>query len=330
MMTASLGRSPPQPRFENSVFYNLRYAGISPYDRLEWRRKNLEHLCDRHVLVGLSELRNSSALVESSLLSHLPTHMSFYHCGLELPGQAILVQRKWATTMGIGDLSRENTDWGHEVLVQGSMHMIWWITAGTLRGIINMYMDSHSANERVRQLREAADRIRNFKQNQRECTKCEFIFGGDRNFTSAPEHRTSSDQAGNWFPGSPTLQAWSDLMEALGNGAVVEQSGFTWQRISHMANGEHHFCKKILDVAGMSVDEGRYLNFKATSTVVPNMPFEHASDHQPVSLVFQDSQKVKPARERGAPRIPFVPEWLLEDASFAKGFNSKVEPWRAS
>jgi hypothetical protein len=63
--------------------------------------------------------------------------------------------------MGIGDLSRENTDWGHEVLVQGSMHMIWWITAGTLRGIINMYMDSHSANERVRQLREAADRIRN-------------------------------------------------------------------------------------------------------------------------------------------------------------------------
>jgi hypothetical protein len=97
-----------------------------------------------------------------------------------------------------------------------------------------------------------------------------------------------------------------------------------------MANGEHHFCKKILDVAGMSVDEGRYLNFKATSTVVPNMPFEHASDHQPVSLVFQDSQKVKPARERGAPRIPFVPEWLLEDASFAKDFNSEVEPWRAS
>ena len=119
-------------------------------------------------------------------------------------------------------------------------------------------------------------------------------------------------------------------METLGNGAVVEQSEFTWQRISHMANGEHHFCKKILDVAGMSVDEGRYLNFQATSTVVPNMPFEHASDHQSVSLVLQDSQKVKPARERGAPRIPFVPEWLLEDASFAKDFNSEVEPWRAS
>ena len=129
-MTASAQRSPSQAPFERSVFYNLRYAGISSFDKLDWRRKNLSHLCKHHVFVCLSELRNSSAVIGSSLVSHVPTHASFYHSGLQLPGQAILIQRSWGATVGIGDAERQNVDWGHEILVQGCMHMLLVETRG--------------------------------------------------------------------------------------------------------------------------------------------------------------------------------------------------------
>ena len=87
MMTSTV-RLPPQAPFENSVYYNLRYTGISSVNRLGWRRKNLEYLCERHTFVCLSELRNSEAVVESALFSHLPTHRKYYHCGVGLAGQA--------------------------------------------------------------------------------------------------------------------------------------------------------------------------------------------------------------------------------------------------
>ena len=117
-MTASSQRSPSQAPFERSVFYNLRYAGISSFDRLGWRRKSLSHLCKHYVFVCLNELRNSFAVIESSLVSRVPTRASFYHCRLQLPGQAILIQRSWAATVGIGDAGRRNVDWGHEILIQ--------------------------------------------------------------------------------------------------------------------------------------------------------------------------------------------------------------------
>ena len=192
-MTTPVRRASPQPPFESGVFYNLRYAGISSFDRLEWRRRNLALLCESHVFVCLSELRNSAAVVESSLMSHLPTHRSFYHCGPELPGQAIMVQRKWASTVSIGDPSRQDVDWGHEILVPGCMHMLWWITAGVLRGVINMYLNSHSAAACVQQLKAAVSKLSAFRQRRSHLSRCEFIFGGDRNFIMAPEHRLSSN-----------------------------------------------------------------------------------------------------------------------------------------
>ena len=258
-------------------------------------------------------------------MSHLPTHRSFYHCGPELPGQAIMVQRKWASTVSIGDPSRQDVDWGHEILVPGCMHMLWWITAGVLRGVINMYLNSHSAAARVQQLKAAVSKLGAFRQRRSHLSRCEFIFGGDRNFIMAPEHRLSSNPSGNWFPGTPTLQAWKDFMESLGNASVVEQSDFTWQRLSTTNEGEQRYCKKILDVAGVAVDLRRY--FTATSTVA-NIPYKHASDHQPVSIVFAWTGRAKPARERGAPRIPFVPE--LDDADFSNEFNPEVERWKSS
>jgi hypothetical protein len=97
-----------------------------------------------------------------------------------------------------------------------------------------------------------------------------------------------------------------------------------------MENGDRRFCKKILDVAGVSVEPGRYMNFTPQSTVVHDMPFPNASDHQPISLMFKESGRTRPARERGAPRIPFVPEWLLEDADFLADLAPRVDSWKVS
>ena len=223
-MTTPAVRTPPQAPFESSVFYNLRYAGTSSADRLHWRRQNLAHLCNRHTIIGLSELRSREAVVESALLSHLPTHMRFYNCGEGLPGQAILVQRKWAATVGIGDRDRQRQDWGHEVLVQSCAHMVWWITHGVLKAIVNMYLDSHSAQQRVHQLEAMAARIRSFKQAQSTCAQFEFIFDGDRNFVTVPEHRSdSSDQTGQQALGSTARPNRSSL-GALGS-SDRERSG---------------------------------------------------------------------------------------------------------
>ena len=174
------------------------------------------------------------------------------------------------------------------------------------------------------------DRLRNFKRRSASGLRCEFIFGGDRNFISSPEQRLSSDPTGNWFPGGPTLQAWSEFQAELGAGTVVEQSEFTWQRISSTSNGETRYCKKILDIVGVSLDQGRYLNFSPQSAVVHDMPFPNASDHQPISLMFTDSGRTKPASERGAPKVPFVPEWLLADVEFSAHLTTHVESWKMS
>ena len=198
----------------------------------------------------LSELRNSAAVVESSLGLHLPTRTGFYYCGLELPGQVIFVQRKWAATVGVGDVGRQHVDWGHEVIVPGCMHMLWWRQGDVLRGVINMYLDSHSPGERVWQLRESVDKLRNFKRRNANGQRCEFIFGGDRTCITSPEQRLSSDPTGSWFPGGPTLEAWSNFLQEQGAGALVEQTEFTWQRISAMANGERRFVRRFSMLRG--------------------------------------------------------------------------------
>jgi hypothetical protein len=58
------------------------------------------------------------------------------------------------------------------------------------------------------------------------------------------------------------------------------------------------------------------------------MPFPNASDHQPISLMFTDSGRTKPASERGAPKVPFVPEWLLADVEFSAHLTTHVESWK--
>ena len=72
------------------------------------------------------------------------------------------------------------------------------------------------------------------------------------------------------------------------------------------------------------------MNFTPQSSVVHDIPYQNASDHQPISLTFKDSGRTKPAKESGAPRIPFVPELLSGDADFSMDMASRVEFWKMS
>ena len=177
-MTTANPRESPQMPFGKSVFYNLRYSGTSSTERLNWRRENLQHLCDEHIFVCLSELRNSQAVVDSLLVSHVSTHMAFYHCETGLPGQVILIQRSWAAQAGIGTQEGKRRTWSHAVLVQGCAHMVWWLEGSVVKAVVNLYLDSHSPALRVRQLKALAAAIRDFKHSMTEGHRFEFIFWG--------------------------------------------------------------------------------------------------------------------------------------------------------
>ena len=183
--------------------------------------------------------------------------------------------------------------------------MVWWL-------------------ERLRQLKALAAAIRDFKHSMTEGHRFEFIFGGDRNFITSPEHRVSSSATGGWHPGRETIQAWSVVMDAMGLGAVVEQCDFTWQRIARSRTGENSFCRKIL---GGSLNR-LYSELACSCTVVHTLPFPNASDHKPVALAFTDILTQRPKREAGAAPTPYVPEWLFQERAFVEELESGFEAWK--
>ena len=81
----------------------------------------------------------------------------------------------------------------------------------------------------------------------------------------------------------------------MGQGMVVQQPEFTWERVSQQRDGITEYCKQVLDVAGTAVDGLSYANYVARSICVQDLPFPNASDHRPVSLDFAE---VRPARNR--------------------------------
>ena len=179
------------------------------WGRLQRKQENLRYILDGHALVGISELHCGAAVADSILFQHHPTHQPFYHCGENLSGQAILACRKWAHGFGIGDISTEGLTWGSEVMVNGAFHVLWWIDGDIVRGFINMYLSSHGADQRAKQMSDAATWVRGFKERVRAWEArdniqytCEWVYGGDRNFTMSPEQRFTSSATNTWYPGS--------------------------------------------------------------------------------------------------------------------------------
>ncbi len=212
------------------------------------------------------------------------------------------------------------------------MHLLWWVEQNLVRGVINMYLDLHSAATRSRQLIAASDWFRCFRSRMADRGLAEgiFVFGGDRNFTSAPEHRLSSSTSGTWYPGAATMQAWASFMASIGDGHVLEQPEFTWSRIQDRQDATYWYCRKILDVSGLVIDPLKHVNWRPESKVVPNMPFPHASDHCPIDLCFKPTNPLRPKRQQGAPRIPYIPDWLFECDDFMKDLSETVGAWKAS
>ena len=213
--------------FPAATFYNIRYTGRSHSEKLQQRQDNLKWLTARYPIICLSELHASEAVATSCLFDHLPSHRSYCHCGSTLPGQAILVERKWADSKGIGYETTKGVEWDHEVAVEGSMHVLWWIDGDVVRGILNLYLNANSARVRASQLQEATKWFTNFRQRHeqtdtgRNDRHVELIFGGDRNLISDPEHRTNTQRDGPWHPGREVLQSWDLFLGSLGQAVVA-------------------------------------------------------------------------------------------------------------
>ena len=237
-------------------------------------------------------------MAQSLLFSHCPSHIPFYHCGPDIAGQAILLERKWATSVGIGVDASRGVAWDHEVVVNGAMHAVWWMEGVTTRVFLNVYLSSRSADERARQLAEATAWIAAFRrrrkaQTQNAVDSVEWVFGGDRNFVNSPEHRHSTSSEGSWHPGVAVLRAWDEFENAMGHGTVMEQPEFTWEKIWTCRDGTVHYCREILDIAGCSIKGFMYINVLPCSSIVDNLPHPTASDHKPVSLSFQPARRLK-------------------------------------
>ena len=215
------------------------------------------------------------------------------------------------------------------------MHAAWWIDGLAVRGLLNLYLDAHSATKRAQHLNDAATWMSNFRRRVQQWEarddaeyRIEWVFGGDRNFTSAPEHRQTSAPSGTWHPGTQTLQALENLQNAMGHGNVIDQPDFTWERIHRTGEGLQYW-KEVLDVAGVSIEPLRYINFLPVSKRVQTIPHPRASDHWPVSIEFQHGKKQRWQSERGAPKLPYIPEWLVSEPGFGVELAQLLEEWRS-
>ena len=263
-------------------------------------------------MIGISELHASSAVAESRLFGEVASHRPVYHCGAHCIGQVILVDRGQCALYGIGDEALEGRNWGHDILEEGSVHMLWWQVRPIFRCFVNMCLGSHSAAERIRQLRAAMSSLRLSRDRATAGgdISLEFLFEGDLNFTNAPEHQISSTIGGTWYPGRPTMEAWQEFWKQCMMHMWSNNHNLLGAAFVQMGIGQRTTAEKVLDVGGISIDTMRYVCVNAVITGVKEIHVYHASDHLPVLITCTDVGPPKPKRQRGAPRLPYIPEWL--------------------
>ena len=194
-------------------------------------------------------------------------------------------------------------------MLHSPMHALYWIDRFVVRGFLNMYLDSHAADTRTTQLKEATAWMVAFKEKVHQTGardginyQMEWVYGGDRNFTTAPEQRLTSSSSGTWHACTRFLRAWQSFEAAMGHGNVIDQPEFTWKRVARSRHGRLDHWKQILDVVGISAEHLRYVNFIPVFDRIGNIPHPRASDHWPVSIEFPRGEKRRWRAERGAQR----------------------------
>lgn len=61
---------------------------------------------------------------------------------------------------------------------------------------------------------------------------------------------------------------------------------------------------------------------------IDNVPHPRSSDHLPISLQLHQGRKQRWQSERGAPKLPYIPEWLLDHGVFRDEFRQFLESWK--
>lgn len=319
---------PHLPIFPPTAFWNMHYLGISDRAKLSNKLRNSVsvHLNKTCPIICFQEVRASSAVAESSFFSHLPSRLTLYEYEPLQPGLAISVCRTFTQRHGIQpDSATQRSPNNHAVTTDGHCQALSWTADGRRKLVLNMYLDSHSNSERIRQLYEIRNWVDRFRSEMPD-TPLDIVFGGDRNFKTSPDHFESSESV-HWHPGGDMLNEWTSFLEALGS-YEVGQPKFTFQRQGRRRDGNSYYLREILDFCATNVDPLEHMSAFAVSLCRDDVPCVKASDHLPVELRFQMRRKrrARANRDQLHSRKP-LPEWLFEDKNFVDEYKNMARDW---
>ena len=293
--------------FPRCAWYNVRHIGVSHERRLKSKLENVQTLCKRHAIVGLSELHSSEGRCQGAFVDHVSNVHPYYMQGGG--DHVILVDVNF----------KRGFDIQHVQLVSGSSHCISWIHDGKHHVFVSFRFHPSDARIRAQQIRELKVSLRNLCGNSLRDVK--LVIGGDRNFVSSEDQKQSSF-TDNWHPGAGVMSAWLDL---LADTNCIEHcpDEFTWKR-----NGSNGYVLECLDVCAHNISMIDSLDHQSTCTVSRYVPHVAASDHMPVELEFVRRRRPK---IRGQLRAPaYIPAWLYSNAIFINELEQSVRDWFSS
>ena len=305
-----------------TAFVNINHLGLSTQDRFDAKQALIKGLAARNRIVGIQELHCSSARAQSLFFDHFVSHVALFNNPDGAPGQVMLLSRSWLET---ANLSVDSLHSHHCVIVPGVAHAFWLQIGDTILCVCNLYLDAHDAQARVEQMRLMRNFVEQFRVDH-PASDHVFIVGGDRNFVVKPEQHNSS-RGTSWWPGGPTMAAWSDLMSSMEHVSDTELDEHTWTKRLRSSDGQTHWIHRTIDFATVSMDPVRHLDVNVNASMYRGEPGRKPSDHMAVEL--RGSVRHPPnCRRRSRARAPYgVPEWLCDNHEFSIEFEKSVQEW---
>ena len=305
-----------------SAFININHLGLSEKERFDDKQHLIRSLARRNSVLGIQELHCSSARAQDLFFNHFASHIALYNSSGTAPGQALMVSRSWLDSL---NLCPDDAKLQHCIVVPNVAQAFWAKSANKILCICNVYLDAHDARLRIEQLTQIVQFIEQFKTEHAGMENV-FVVGGDRNFVVRPEQHNSS-RGTSWWPGGPTMSAWSEMLQQLGNPLDTELDEHTWIRKLRSSDGSNQWIHRTIDFAAVSLDPVRNMHLQISVSMFRDGRGDTASDHRAVEV--RAVERKPPSRqERNRQRATWgVPEWLSDNASFSHEFELSVQAW---
>ena len=293
--------------FPRCAWYNIRHLGISHETRLKSKLENVQALCKRNVIVGLSELHCSEGRCQGSFVDHISNVRPYYMQG---GGDHVIL---------VDVAFQQAHDVEHVQLVSGSSHCNSWSQHSNRYVFVASRFHPSDAKMRAQQIRDLKARLHSLWGNDLDSVT--FVMGGDRNFVTSADQKQSSITE-HWHPGGPVMSAWCDLL-AQARCQEICPDEFTWKRVN-----PNSYVLECLDVCAHDISLADALDHQSTCTVSRYISHHLASDHMPIELEFVRRRKPKIKGQIKGPK--YIPSWLYGSKIFRDDFQQSVQDWYAS